>query len=47
MSGENLKFKPETGQSVTISGETWIILGITPLNPNDGDPIMYDVAIRI
>lgn len=47
MSGEGLKFNPEPAQTVTIVGEDWTILGATPLNPNDGNPIMWDVAIRI
>ena len=47
MSGESLKFKPEAGQQVTISGEIWLVLGLSPLNPNDGDAILYDVAVGI
>ena len=47
MSGEGLKFKPESGHQVTISGETWLILSLSALNPNDGDAILYDVAVGI
>lgn len=47
VSGADLIFNPEPGHTVLIGGETWIVLGVTPLNPNDGSPIIYEVAIRI
>lgn len=47
MAGKDIAFSPEPGQKVTVASEDWTILGVTPLNPNEGAPIMYDVAIRI
>lgn len=47
MAGKNIKFEPEPSQTVLIGGEMWTILGVTPMNPNDGDALKYDVAIRI
>jgi hypothetical protein len=47
MYGNELTFQPEAGQKVTIASEDWTILGVTPTNPNEGDPIIYEVAIRL
>lgn len=31
---------------VDASNETWTVIGVTPLNPNDGKPLLYGVALR-
>ena len=47
ISGQDLTFEPQPDDSAVIEGETWTVLGATPLNPNSGDPIIHEVAIRI
>jgi hypothetical protein len=47
VSGEDVTFTPEPGHTVTIDTVDWVVLGVTPTNPNDGSPIVYDVALRI
>ena len=47
VSGQDVTFEPEPGQTVLIGSETWTVLGVTPTNPNDGSPMVYDVALRI
>lgn len=45
--GADCTFEPEPATKVTIGSEVWTVLGTTPLNPNEGDPILHKVAIRI
>ena len=47
ISGQDLTFEPLPDDQAVIEGETWTVLGVTPLNPNSGDPIIHEVAIRI
>lgn len=47
VAGIDLAFAPNPNDEVTIDSENWYVLGITPLNPNDGTPLIYEVAIRI
>jgi len=47
IAGEGLAFRPRPSDLAIIGGETWTVLGVTPLNPNVGEPIKYDIALRI
>lgn len=47
VAGLDLDFIPSPDDEVTIGSENWYVLGVTPLNPNNGVGIIYEVAIRI
>jgi len=47
LSGSGLDFAPELGNNIVINSEKWEIVGITPLNPNDGAVITYEIAFTI
>jgi len=47
ISGQDLTFTPKPDDSALIQGEIWTVIGVTPLNPNSGSPILWEVAIRI
>lgn len=45
--GADCTFEPAQTQTVTVESEDWTVLGVTPVNPNVGTPIIYKIAIRI
>ena len=48
VSGEDLSWVPNPDDEIVISGETWKLIGLTPLNPNEGTTaITYEMAFRI
>jgi len=47
LSGSALAWEPTLGDRVVFNSESWEILSKTPLNPNDGAVIIYDMVIGI
>jgi hypothetical protein len=47
IAGRDLTFDLEPDQKVTMDSEDWAIIGVTPINPNVGNAIVWDVALRI
>lgn len=46
IAGKDLTFDLENNQVVTMDGEDWNIIGVTPVNPNVGNAILWKVALQ-